>query len=156
MRIKLVPAVDFQAARSITIWQLVIFEMLWHLPIKIPIKHCKIWKWFSSTGKEYAVIFWYGESRSFCQDVSGPDCPIWAWLGSFVSLSLVLFHTGPSFICCLSYFNFSLPVFQKCVHLVGSSYITKWMVSTFHLCSLPFSAKFSPPVLTGTLGKEEK
>lgn len=45
---------DLQQFRSTV---LVIFEMLWHLPIKIPIKHCTILKCFSSTGKKYAVIF---------------------------------------------------------------------------------------------------
>lgn len=70
-------------------------------PIKIRIKHCKLLKHFSSTGKK--SNFWYRESRGFpLGRMAGPSYPTQASSGSLVSSSVVLAHTQPYFVCLLS------------------------------------------------------
>lgn len=83
-----------------------------------------------------------------------------AWVPSSSMICFwFLSHINPYLLCLLSLLLaiFLHPTFQKSVpHFVWQLHIAKRKTSTFHLCSLSVSAKFSPPVLTGTLGKEEK
>lgn len=142
IRIKCVPAVDSQAMRPIAVWRLVTVEVLWCLPIKIPIKHCEVLNHLSSPGKCWG--FWYGECTGFprkCQDFTAPRRQ---HLGLRVLPSL---WCCPTCIPTSSAFcptSTSLGLFyQNSVHCFAAlTSPNEWFPR--HLCSLPFSAKFSP------------